>query len=66
MSAKLVLQVNALIGLTSTAAAAAMLKLVVSSPAEVASAVAGHQYRAVAEAIAGELAGWLHALLQYL
>jgi hypothetical protein len=66
MSSKLVLQLNAFVGLASTAVAAAMLKLVASSPAEVASAVAGHEYRAVAQAIVLEVAGWLHALLQYL
>ena len=66
MSARLVLQVNAVVGLASTAIAAAMLKLVASSPAEVAAAVAGHEYRAVAHAIALEVAGWIHALLHYL
>lgn len=66
MSAKLVLQLNAFVGLASTAIAAAMLSLVASSPAEVASAVAGHEYGAVAQAIALEVAGWLHALLRFL
>jgi hypothetical protein len=65
MSARL-LQLNAFVGLASTAVATAMLSLTVSSPAEVASAVARHEYGEVARAIGLELAGWLHALLRYL
>jgi hypothetical protein len=57
---------NALVGLVSTVAATAMISLVVSRPAEVASAVAQHEYGAVARAMAVELAGWLDALLRYL
>ena len=66
MSAKLLLQLNAFVGLVSTAVATAMISLVMSSPAEVASVVARHEYGAVARAVALELAGWLHALLHYL
>ena len=66
MSAKVALQMNAAVGLASTAAASAMISLVLTRPAEVASAVAQHEYGAVARAVAQELAGWLHALLRYL
>jgi hypothetical protein len=66
MSAKVVLQLNAVVGLASTVAATAMISLVLTRPAEVASAVAQHEYGAVARAVAAELAGWLHAMLRYL
>jgi hypothetical protein len=66
MSAKVVLRLNALVGFASTAAATAMIWLVLTRPAELASAVAQHEYGAVARAVAIELAGWLHALLRYL
>jgi hypothetical protein len=66
MTAKAALQLNAFIGLASSVAATAMISLVLTRPAEVASAVAQHEYGAVARAVAVELAGWLHALLRYL
>jgi hypothetical protein len=66
MTVKAALRLNALVGLASTVAATAMISLVLTRPAEVASAVAQHKYGAVARAMAVELAGWLHALLRYL
>lgn len=66
MTVKAALQLNALVGLASTVAASALISLVMTRPAEVASAVARHEYGAVARAVAVELAGWLHALLRYL
>jgi hypothetical protein len=66
MSSKVALQLNALIGLASTVAATVMISLVLTQPAQVASAVAERHYGAVARAMAAELAGWLHALLRYL
>ena len=63
---KLMLQLNALVGVASTVAATAMIALVLTRPAEVASAVAEREYGAVALAIVNELGGWLHALLRYL
>lgn len=66
MTVKAALQLNACIGLASAAAATAMISLVLTRPAEVASAVARHEYGAVARAVAVELGGWLHALLRYL
>lgn len=66
MTGKAALRLNAFVGLASTAAATAMMSLVLTRPAEVASAVAQHEYGAVARAMAAELAGWLHALLRYL
>jgi Ca2+/H+ antiporter len=63
---KVMLQLNALVGVVSTMAATAMIALVLTRPAEVASAVAGREYGAVALAVIGELGGWLHALLRYL
>jgi hypothetical protein len=66
MSARFALQLNAAVGLASTAAAGALLALVMTDPAKVAVAVASHEYGAVAMAIAQQLAGWLHALLKFL
>jgi hypothetical protein len=66
MTVKAALRLNAVVGLASAVAASAMISLVLTQPAEVASAVAQHEYGAVARAMAAELAGWLHALLRYL
>jgi len=66
MTVKAALRLNAFVGLTSALAATAMISLVLTQPAEVASAVAQREYGAVARAMAVELAGWLHALLRYL
>jgi hypothetical protein len=66
MTVKAALRLNAFVGLASAAAASAMISLVLTRPAEVASAVAQHEYGAVARAMAVELASWLHALLRYL
>ncbi len=66
MSAKVALQFNAVIGLASTLAAGAMMSLVLTRPEAVASAVARHEYGAVAMAAASQLLGWLHALLRFL
>jgi len=63
---KVALQLNALVGVVSAVAATAMMSLVLTRPAEVASAIARHEYGAVAVAMARELAGWLHALLRLL
>ena len=66
MTVKAALRLNAFVGLASTVAATAMISLVLTQPAEVASAVAHREYGPVARAMAVELAGWLHALLRYL
>jgi hypothetical protein len=66
MTVKAALQLNALVGLLSALSAAAMISLVITQPAVVASAVAQHDYGTVVQAMAGELAGWLHALLRFL
>jgi hypothetical protein len=63
---KVALQLNAIVGVASTMAATAMISLVLTRPAEVAQAVAQHEYGAVAMAVVTELAGWLHALLRFL
>lgn len=63
---KVALQVNAFVGVVSAVAATAMMSLVLTRPAEVASAIAQHEYGAIAVAMARELAGWLHALLRLL
>lgn len=66
MSAKTALQLNALVGITSSAAATAMMWLVLTQPAQVATAVSQHDYAAIARSVAGQFAGWLHALVHFL
>jgi len=65
MSAKVALQLNAAVGLTSTVAAGALMSMVMQNPAAVAEAIARHEYQEVAMAVAHQLAGWLHALLRF-
>jgi hypothetical protein len=43
-----------------------MMWLVLTRPAEVASAVASRGYGSVAMAVASQLAGWLHAVLRFI
>lgn len=66
MSAKVALQLNALVGLASAVAAIAMMSLVLTRPEAVASAVAQREYGVVAMALAAQVAGWLHALLKFI
>ena len=66
MSTKIAMQLNAALGLASTMTAGAMMWLVLTRPAEVASAVANREYGAIAMAVAAQLTGWLHALLRFI
>jgi hypothetical protein len=66
MSTKVALRVNAVVGLVSTVVAGAIMWLVLTRPAEVASAVANREYGAIAMAVATQLAGWLQALLHFI
>lgn len=66
MSTKFAIQLNAIVGLVSTAAAGAMMWLVLTRPTEVAAAIARREYGAIALAIAAQLTGWLHALLRFI
>ncbi len=66
MSTKIAMQLNAILGVASTMAAGAMMWLVLTRPAEVASAVANREYAAIAMAVAAQLTGWLHALLRFI
>lgn len=66
MTAKVALQLNAVVGLASVLAAGAMMTLVLTRPEAVVSAVAAREYGALAGAVAAELVGWLHALLRFL
>jgi hypothetical protein len=54
------------VGLVSTVVAGAIMWLVLTRPAEVASAVANREYGAIAMAVASQLAGWLQALLHFI
>lgn len=66
MSTKVAMQLNAFLGLASTSVAGAMMWLVLTNPAQVASAVANREYGAIAMAVAAQLTGWLHALLRFI
>jgi hypothetical protein len=66
MTARLVLQLNAAVGLASSVLAGATMWLVLTKPAEVAYAVANHEYGAMALAVGRELGSWLQALLRFL
>lgn len=66
MNGRIALQVNALVGITSSAIAGATMWLVLSRPAEVAVAMSDEQYAAVAGAVARQLGTWLQAILRFL
>lgn len=66
MTARIALQVNAVIGIASVLAAGALMSLVLTRPEEVLSAVAEHEYGALAGVLAAQIAGWFQALLRFL
>lgn len=66
MTARLALQLNAALGLASSALAGSTMWLVFTRPVAVAEAVAKHQYGVMASAVVHQLGSWLHALLWYL
>jgi len=66
MSGKVALQVNAMVGVASTAAASAIMWLLLTRPTDVAVSVASHDYEALAMAIGHQLGAWIHALLRFL
>jgi hypothetical protein len=66
MSARLALQLNAAVGLVSSALAGATIWLMLTRPVEIAIAVSSHEYGAMATAIGRQLGSWLHALLWFL
>ena len=63
---KTALQVNAMVGLASTALAAAMMSLMLTRPEAVATAIAQHEYGRLAMAMVTEVTSWLHALLRFI
>jgi len=66
MSAKLALQVNAVVGIASAVAATAIMSLALTRPEALASAVAQREYGDVALAVLSQVAGWVQALLRFL
>ena len=66
LTSRTALQVNAVMALIATAAAAAIMILAVTEPVTFAAAFAQHEYGAVAVAVAREVTGWLLALLRFL
>ena len=65
MSARVALQLNALVGIATSAAACSTIWLVLTRPADVAYAVANHEYGAMALAVAQEFGRLLHALVRF-
>ncbi len=66
MSARLALQLNAALGIATTAAASSTVWLVLTRPADVVYAVANREYGAVAMAVVQELARLVSALVNFL
>lgn len=66
MTARLALQLNAVVGLASMLAAGALISLVLTRPETVLSAVAEGEYGALASVLVSQVAGWFHALLRFL
>ena len=66
MTARIALQLNAVVGLASVLAAGALMSLVLTRPEAVLSAVAEREYGALAGVLATQIAGWFQALLRYL
>jgi uncharacterized membrane protein len=65
MSGKVALRVNAMVGVASTAAASAIMWLVLTRPTDVAVRVANRDYEALMVAIGQQLGAWIHVLLRY-
>jgi hypothetical protein len=65
MTARLALQLNAVIGLMSSAVAGAIIWLVLTQPVQVAVAVATHDYVAIAAVVGRQLGSWLGTLLWF-
>ena len=66
MSAKVALQINAVIGTASAVAATALMSLALTRPEALAKAVAQREYGDVAMAVLSQVAGWMQALLRFL
>lgn len=66
MSARLLLRMNAIVGIASALASAAMMWLLLTRPVQVASAAADGDLRALALAVGGQLTAWLHLLLRFI
>jgi hypothetical protein len=66
MSARLLLQMNAIVGAASVLASAAMMWLLLTRPVQMASAAADYDLQALALAVAGQISAWVHALLRFL
>ncbi len=65
MSARVALQLNALVGTATTMAASAIMWLVLTRPADVATTVAQRDYEALFLAVAHQLGAWMHTLLRF-
>jgi hypothetical protein len=65
MTARIALQLNAIVGLATSAFAGATMWLVLTRPVDVAQALANHEYGTMASAVVQQLGSWLHALLWY-
>lgn len=65
MSARTALQLNAVVGIVTSAAACSTVWLVLTRPADLAYAVANREYGAMALAVAHELTRLLSALVRF-
>lgn len=65
MSARVALQLNALLGIATSAVACSTIWLVLTRPADVAYAVASREYGGMALAVVQELGRLVHALVRF-
>ena len=66
MSARVALQLNAVVGIATSAAACSTVWLLLTRPADLAYAVANHEYAAMAMAVMSELGRFISTLVSFL
>lgn len=66
MTARIALQLNAVVGLASLLAAGALMSMILTRPEAVLSAVAERDYGGLVGVLATQVAGWFQALLRFL
>lgn len=66
MTARLALQLNAMIGLTSVLAAVALMSVVLTRPEAALGALAERDYGTLAGVLVRQVAGWFEVVLRFL
>lgn len=66
MTSRIVLQLNAAVGLATMLAAGALMSLLWTRPVTVLSAVSEREYGTLATVLATQIAGWFHAVWRLL